>query len=274
MRIFVSADIEGIGGIVGREQGRPSGFGYEQARSLMTDSILAVCAAAREAGADEVIVADSHGSGCNIQLERMPEYVQLVQSWPRPLGMMQGIEVGNFTGALLIGYHAGSANAGGVLSHTLSSDLFQDVRFNGRTVSEAAISAAIAGHFGVPILAIAGDDVFVAETRTLLGDLEGAVLKGAYGTTSAISPSPAVAMGRLRAATLSGIANAPVRKLHRVEGPICVEMHLRTRSVAEWLGYLPEVERAGAYTVRYSCQDIIGASRFLMFVTFARASLG
>jgi D-aminopeptidase len=61
---------------------------------------------------------------------------------------------------------------------------------------------------------------------------------------------------------------------HRVEGPICVEMHLRTRSVAEWLGYLPEVERTGAYTVRYSCQDIIGASRFLMFVTFARASLG
>jgi D-amino peptidase len=274
MRIFVSADIEGIVGIVAREQGRPSGFGYEQACSLMTDSILAVCAAAREAGADEVIVADSHGSGYNIQLERMPDYVQLVQSWPRPLGMMQGIEVGNFTGALLIGYHAGSANAGGVLAHTLSSDLFQDVRFNDRSVSEAAISAAIAGHFGVPILAIAGDDVFVAETRALLGDLDSAALKGAYGTTSAISPSLAVAMGRLRQVTLSGIANAPLRKPHRVEVPVCVEMRLRARSVAEWLGYLPQVERTGAYTVRYSCQDIISASRFLMFVTFTRASLG
>ncbi len=239
----------------------------------MTESVLAVCAAARDAGVDEVVVADSHGSGCNIQLERMPEYVQLVQSWPRPLGMMQGVEIGSFVGALLIGYHAGGSNPDGVLSHTLSSDLFQEVRLNGRTVSEAAISAAIAGHFGVPVLAIAGDDVFVAESRAFLGDVESAVLKHAYGATSAISPSPAVAARRLREATLSGIANAGQRHLYRIEGPVSVEMHLRTRAVAEWLGYLPEVERTGAYTIRYSCDDIIGASRFLAFVTFARSSL-
>src|SRR5208283_3150824 len=119
---------------------------------------------------------DSHGNGHNVQYERMPDYVQLVRSWPRPLGMMQGVEFGQFAGAALIGYHAGGTNPGGILSHTLSSMLFAEVRLNGNVVSETAISAALAGHFSVPILMIAGDNVCVAETHALLGNIPSATL--------------------------------------------------------------------------------------------------
>ena len=274
MRLFVSADIEGVVGVVARDQGRPAGFEYEQARTWMTDGVLAVCSAAREAGATEVIVADSHGHGYNIQLERMPDYVQLVRSWPRPLGMMQGIEIGKYAGALLIGYHAGSTNPGGVLSHTLSSDLFQEICLNGEFASEAAISVAIAGHFGVPVIMVAGDDVFVEEARVLLGDVSSATVKTAYGTSSALNPSIAVATTRLSEATRAGIAAASQRQPQRIQGPVTMDLRLRTRSVAEWLGYLPGVERTGAFSVRYRADDIIAVSRFLMFVTFARSSLG
>jgi D-amino peptidase len=273
VRIFISADIEGVVGVVAREQGRPSGFEYEQARTWMTDSVLAVCSAAREAGVTEVVVADSHGSGYNVQLDRMPDYVQLVRSWPRPLGMMQGIELGGYLGALLVGYHACSTNPRGVLSHTLSSDLFQEIRLNDEVVSEAALSAAIAGHFAVPVLMAAGDDVFVAETRLALGDVATATLKTAYGTSSALNPSLAVAAARLRDATLAGIAGAGQRQPKRIEGPITIDLRLRTRSVADWLAYLPGVERTGAFTTRYRAEDIIATSRFLMFVTFARSAL-
>lgn len=273
MRIFISADIEGVVGVVAREQGRPAGFEYEQARTWMTDAVLATCAAAREAGATEFVVADSHGHGCNVQLERMPDDVQLVRSWPRPLGMMQGIESGQYAGALLVGYHAGATNQGGVLSHTLSSDLFQAVALNGKVVSEAALSAAIAGHYGVPVLMAAGDDAFVAEVRAELGDLATATLKAAYGANSALNPSLAVAAARLRDATRAGIAAAGRRAPYRIAGPVEVALRLRTRAVAEWLGYLPGVERSGAFEVRYRCEDILAASRFLMFVIFAKASL-
>lgn len=274
MRVFVSADIEGVVGVVAREQGRPTGFEYEQARTWMTDGVLAVCSAAREAGATEVVVADSHGSGCNVQFERMPDYVQLVRSWPRPLGMMQGIDVGAYVGALLVGYHAGSSNPDGVLSHTLSSDLFQEIRLNEQVVSEAALSAAIAGHFGVPVLMVAGDDVFVAETRLTLSGVATATLKTAYGTSSALNPNLAVAASRLREATIAGIGAAGQRPPHRIPGPISIGLRLRTRSVADWLAYLPGVERTGAFDVRYRAEDIITVSRFLMFITFARSSLG
>jgi D-amino peptidase len=272
VRIFVSADIEGVVGVVARDQGRPAGFEYEQARTWMTDGVLAVCSAAREAGVTEVVVADSHGNGYNLQLERMPDYVQLVRSWPRPLGMMQGIELGTYAGALLVGYHAGSTNPGGVLSHTLSSDLYQEIRLNEQVVSEAALSAAIAGHFGVPVLMIAGDDVFVEEARHLLGGVPAAILKTAFGTSSALNPSLAVAASRLRDATRAGIAGAGERQPHRLEGPVNIDLRLRTRSVADWLAYLPGVERTGAFAVRYRAEDIIATSRFLMFVTFARSA--
>jgi D-amino peptidase len=273
MRLSISADIEGIAGIVTREQGRAGGFEYEQARTWMTDSVLAVCAAARERGVTEVVVSDSHGNGHNLQLERMPDYVQLVRSWPRPLGMMQGIEVGPYVGAALVGYHAGSTNVSGVLAHTLSSEFFQEIRLNGRTASEAVLSAALAGQFSVPILMIAGDDTFVAETQALLGDIPSATLKSAYGNTSAMSPSLGVAQARLQAATREGLAKLGAMEPYRIDGTVEVGIRLRTRSVAEWLAFLPEVERTDAFSVRYHAADIVAASRFLMFVTFAKSAV-
>jgi D-amino peptidase len=187
--------------------------------------------------------------------------------------MMQGIEIGTYAGAMLLGYHAGSTNPGGVLSHTMSSDLFHEISLNGEVVPEALISAAIAGHFGVPVLAIAGDDVFVAEARPLLGNVAAATLKIAYGTSSALNPSLSVAALRLREATLAGIAAVAGQRPFRIEGPINIGLRLRSRSVADWLAYLPGVERIDAFCVRYRTPDIISMSRFLMFVTFARSSL-
>jgi len=273
MRFYISADIEGIPGVVTREQGTAGGFEYEQARTWMTDSVLTVCAAARERGVEQVVVSDSHGNGYNLQLEKMPDYVQLVRSWPRPLGMMQGIEIGEYVGAALVGYHASSTNPAGVLAHTLSSDLYQEVHLNGCPIAEAQLSAALAGQFSVPVLMIAGDDVFVAETHSVLGDIPSATLKVAYGTTSAVSPSLAVAHERLRVAVGEAFDRRTAIEPHRIDGPVEVELRLRTRSVADWLAFLPEIERTGAFTVRYRAADIVAVSKFLMFTTFARAAL-
>lgn len=273
MRFYLSADIEGICGVVSREHTRPGGFEYERARDWMTQSVLAVCEVAREHGADEIVVSDSHGNGLNIRLEALPDYTCLVRSWPRPLGMMQGIERGRFDGAFLVGYHARGSNCDGVLSHTMSSEFFHELRLNGQSASEASISAAIAGAYAVPVLMVAGDDVAVAEARTLLGNLSTATLMEAISTTSALCPAPGVALERLRTATKAAIARVGDAEPIRVEGPVALDMVMRTRAVAEWLAYLPEVERVDAYTVRYQAEDIVALSRFLMFVTLARQTL-
>jgi len=273
MRLYISADIEGIAGVVSRGNLTPGGFEYEQACDWMTDAVLATCETVRELGATEVVVSDSHGNGQNLRFGRMPGYVSLVRSWPRPLGMMQGVEIGRFDGALLIGYHAGGASPSGVLAHTISGEFFHEIRLNGVTVPEAGVSAAIAGHFGVPVLMIAGDDVAVAEALDLLGDIAGACLKTSYGFLSALNPAPETADRRLREGVRAAVARIGKVQPYVIEGPVDLRIRLRTRFTAEWLSYLQDVERPDAFTIRYPARDIVAASRFLQFLTSARTAL-
>jgi D-amino peptidase len=274
MRFYISADIEGIAGVVSRDNLMPGKFEYEEARDWMTQAVISACETLHEAGAEEVVVSDSHGNGQNIRYEHMPDYVQLVRSWPRPLGMMQGVEVGDYAGALLIGYHAGATNPRGTLAHTMSGEFIHEIRLNGQTLSEAGISAAIGGHFGVPILMLAGDDVAVTETRELLGDIATATLKTSYGFLSALTVSPAEADRRLREGVRDAVGRIGRLAPFVILGPIDLEIRLRTRFVAEWLQYLPEVEQLDAFTVRYRAKDMVGVSRFLIFLTFARTAIG
>ena len=95
MRLYISADIEGIAGVVSRDNLSPGRFEYEAARDWMTQAVVSTCETAFDLGATEIVVSDSHGNGQNIRFERMPPYVQLVRSWPRPLAMMQGVEAGS-----------------------------------------------------------------------------------------------------------------------------------------------------------------------------------
>ncbi len=273
MRIFVSADIEGIAGVVSRDDLQHGRSGYERACDRMTEAVVSASEAAHELGVDEIVVADSHGNGQNIRYERMPSYVQLVRSWPRPLGMMQGIEVGPYDGAFLIGYHAGSTNPRGTLSHTVSGEFFHEVRIDGVAMSEAMISAAIAGHFGVPVLLVAGDDVMVDESVAAPGDVATACLKFSQGWMSARMLSPAHADLALRAAVKDAVGRIGTIAPHVAARPCVLELRLRHRFMAEWLDHLDDIERLDAFTIRRRFDDITGIARFLMFLTSARKAL-
>lgn len=273
MRLYISADIEGIPAVVSRDQLAPGKFEFESARDWMTSTVLAACDTARELGAESIVVSDSHGTGQNIRAELMPDYVELVRSWPRPLGMMQGIEVGRYDGVLLIGYHAGGSNPAGTLSHTMSGEFFHEVRLNGVVVPEAGISAAIAGHFGVPVLMLAGDDVAVAEATELLGDIATATLKTSTGWLSAMVPPPAEAERRLRAGVRDAVSRIGQIAPYTMSGPVTLEIRLRNRVMAEWLALVNGIERLDAYTIRYRSDDMIGISRFLMFLTSIRKAI-
>ena len=108
-KIYISADFEGITGVVTGEQLGPDGFEYARFREFMTGEVLAAIEGARAAGAGEILVSDSHGNGQNLLIDRFGEDVKIVRSWPRTLTMMEGID-DSFDGAIFIGYHAGTTN--------------------------------------------------------------------------------------------------------------------------------------------------------------------
>ena len=264
-RIFISVDMEGVAGAVTNEQLGKEGFEYARFRELMTEEANAAIAAARAAGAGEIVVADSHGGMQNLLVEKLPADVQLVRGSPRPLGMMQGLD-DTFDGVVFVGYHAGTTNPEGVRAHTFSSANLADLKLNGVSVTEGAINAALAGHFGVPVLAVSGDEAAVREVASLVEGVETAPVKWSYGFHAARTLTPAAAREAIAAAVMRGMARRGSIAPHRVTAPVEMEIRFKANRPAEVLAWLPGVRRADAHAVRYTAADIVEAYRFLGFV--------
>ena len=264
-KIYISADMEGVTGAVTGEQLGPSGFEYQRFRQFMTDEVLAAIEAAREAGASEILVSDSHGNGQNILIDQLPTDIQIVRSWPRRLMMMEGIDE-TFDGAIFIGYHSSTTNPAGVRAHTMSSANLAAVRLNGMEMSEGGINAAIAGHFGVPVLMVSGDDAAVAEVSGMLGGIGEAVVKWNYGFHSARTLTPAAGVAVIREAVGDAVRGVSGAEPFVLETPIEVEVTFKNYMPAEMLAYLRGVERADAHTIRYIAEDMVDASSFLAFI--------
>ena len=264
-KVYISADMEGIAGVVTGEQLGPQGFEYQRFREFMTNEVLAAIEGARAGGATEILVSDSHGNGQNLLIEKLPKDVQVVRAWPRPLMMVEGID-STFDSVLFIGYHTGTTNPEGVRAHTMSSANFADVRLNGVSVPEAGLNAAIAGHFGVPVALITGDDAVVKEARALLGDVEGAVVKWPLGFHSARTLTPEASCELIREKAKAAVARSGQRKPYRLKTPVELELRFKNYRPAEVLAYLPNVERADAHTVRFRGNDVLEVARFLEFV--------
>jgi D-amino peptidase len=257
--------MEGVAGVVTGEQLGPSGFEYQRFREFTTMEVLAAIEGLRAAGAGDFVVSDSHGNGQNLLIELLPVDVRLVRSWPRPLMMMEGIDA-TFDAVVFLGYHTGSTNREGVRAHTMSSARLTSVRINGAEASEASINAAIAGHYGVPVVLVTGDDATIRETRSLLGNVEGAVVKDAIGFHSAICLTPTVARDRIRESASIALRRLDTFEPYRVEVPVVLEISFKHYRPAELLAFLPNLERPSARTIRASCEDMIAVSKLLQFV--------
>ena len=264
VRVLISADMEGLAGAVTGEQLGPAGFEYGRFREFMTAEVLAAIEGARLGGATEFLVADAHGNGQNLLIEQLPDDVRVVRSWPRPLGMMEGID-STFDAAILLGYHAATTNPEGVRAHTISSATLAAVKLNGEPMSEAGISAAIAGHFGVPVVLITGDDAAVAEARRMIGDIEGAVVKQAISFHSATTLTPQAARALIRERAQAAVARRATMTPYVLSAPVTLDLTFKNYRPAEMLAYLPNVARIDAHTVRFVGRDMIEVSKFIEF---------
>src|SRR5579863_2885172 len=148
MRIYISADMEGVAGITAEEQTNPVGQPeYARSCELMTGEVAAACAGANDAGATSILVNDSHWNMRNIIHESLPPDVRLIRGTGKPLSMNQGLEAGaDF--AAFVGYHASGGTRDAVLDHTYTGETLYEVALNGEACSEARINAAVAGAYG------------------------------------------------------------------------------------------------------------------------------
>ena len=265
LKIYISADMEGVVGTVTGEQLGPDGFEYERARRWMTGEVNAAIRGARAAGATEILVSDSHGNGQNLLLDELPQDITVIRSWPRPLAMMAGID-DTFDGAIFIGYHTSTDATAGVRAHTMSSARLTSVKLNGVPVPETGLNAAIAGHFGVPVIMLSGDDAIAEEATDLLGDFEIAVVKKAYGFHSAETLMPEAAYRLIEETAARAVSRIEDFEPWDLGSPVELEVSFKNYRPVEALGYLEIVERIYSHTIRYTGPDMIAVENFLTFL--------
>jgi D-amino peptidase len=268
LKVYISADMEGISGVVSADQLAPGSFEYAQAREWMTDDVLAAIQGAREAGATEFVISDSHGNGQSLLIDKFPSDIPIsvVRSFPRPLGMMEGLD-SSFAAVIFVGYHAATTSTTGVRAHTISSALLTRIALNGTPMSEAGINAAIAAQFGVPVVMITGDDAIVTESKQRFGPIEGVIVKRAIGFHSAATLTPAVAEAQIRQHATIAIRRRAEMKPYGMTRPITLDISMKNYRPVELLGYLPNVQRIDSHTVRFVGRDMIDVSKFIEFVT-------
>jgi D-amino peptidase len=264
-KVYISVDMEGIAGVVTNEQLGPAGFEYQRFREFMTAEAVAAVEAAREAGAAEIVVSDSHGNGQNLLVERFPADVTLIRSWPRPLGMMEGID-SSFAAVIFIGYHSGTTNPEGVRAHTMSSANYTGLTLDGREVSESGWNTAIAGHYGVPVVLIAGDDAAVAELRAVVPGVEAVAVKRPISFHAAATLTPAAAQAAIRTGVRAALGRRSGIRPVRPPGSATVALTFKSYRPPEILAYLPMFTRTGSHAIRFTARDMPEASRVLQFI--------
>jgi D-amino peptidase len=266
LKVFISADMEGITGVVQPSQLGPAGFDYARAREWMTAEVNAAIEGARAAGATDFVIADSHGNGQNLLIDQLPPNVQVVRGFPRPMSMMQGID-NTFAAAVFVGYHASEMTAESVRGHTFSSAKLLGVSLNGTEVSEGMFNAALAGHFGVPAVFVSGDARAVAQMKNAVPAIEGVVVKEPLGYHSAQTITPTRARELIREGVRIAVGRRAGIKPHVVSGPITFDVGFKLTLDAERASYIPGLTRTGAHAIRGTLPDMLTVVRLMQVLS-------
>lgn len=257
LKVYISADMEGITGMVSGSQVSSSGRDYSLGRELMIAETNTAIAAAFDAGATEVVVNDSHGSQTNLLPTKLDPRAVLITGAPKPLGMMQGID-DTFDAVIFIGYHARASTVDGVMDHTYSGQL-KSVRLNRHEVGEYGLNGSLAGHFGVPVVLISGDRAVVEQARELIPGIEGVIVKEAIGVSAARTLHPEEARKRIAVGVKNALARRNEIQPVRLSEPVVLEVELARTSQADSAMLVPGMERVSGRVVRYSAPNMVVA---------------
>lgn len=273
MKAFVSVDMEGMPYVVVRSHLSMKGLLFEEARKIATKVTLSTAGELHKNGFDEIIVADSHGSMVNLLVDDLPDYIELVRGYPRPLSMVSGIE--DCDVAVFLGYHAKFGTAKSSFDHTYSGGSINKVKVNDVEVSEFLLNAYVAGELGVPVMMVAGEAQLISDDiKKLAPWVETVALKRSLGRVSARSFGMARIEKELRESVEKAVVNFKKHKtrLLKTRRPVKVEVTFLASHFADVAELLPTVKRTDGLNIEYVAGNMVEA--YKTFELLALASFG
>ncbi len=273
MKVFISVDMEGVSGITDPEDVLPDGADYQRGRVFMTGDANAAILGAYDGGADEVLVNDSHWIMRNLLLERLDPRARTIKGFHKSLCMVQGLDE-SYDGAVFVGYHACAGTEGGVLNHTMLGKEIQNIYLNGEPTGETRLNAAFAGHYGVPVLVVAGDAAVCAEAERFLDGVQTVAVKDGIDKFSANCLHPEVAQARIREATARAVAERGGAVPYQLSPPYRLGIEWNSTTIAATCALIPGVGLTAPRSVEFITQDYPELMRVLVAMLLLGLQVG
>ncbi len=271
MRVYISADMEGVNGVVLKEHVDPEKKEYALAREWMIQEVNAAVAGAVAGGAEEVVVNDSHNICNNLPIDRLHPRARLCCGAMKPYSMMQEID-NSYHCAFLIGYHARYGTANAVLDHIFAYSMFTRVEVNGVAVGEFGLNAGLAAHYGVPATLVTGDQAVVAEARALIPNITFVMVKEGRSRNSAFCYPFHETCTAIEQAAKQAVRNAKKIKPLLFKPPLQLTVTYQRVESADLAALLPESVRLDNQTIRCQAANYPELYRkFLALFRLARA---
>jgi len=255
MKLYISADMEGIAGYSAYHHGIPTSKDFSAMADLWVIQINAIIEGAISVGVDEFLVNEAHSAMNYINLKALHPKASLVSGYIKTDNQMHGLD-DSFIGGVFIG-HARAGTAMGVLNHAyLMRDVY-DIRLNGESIGEIGLNAIWAAYLGSALIMIVGDDYAAQEAQEFNPAIHCAIVKKGLSQFTAMHLSLEQANQEIKKTIQKAIAVQQKGVFKNVDLPqeYKMEIDFSLSEIAHLCSYIPGVERIDARTVIFKNKD-------------------
>ena len=227
MKVYITTDLEGVGGVYRFEQTRDA-FGSAanvEARKLLMGEVNACVDGCFEGGAKRVVVRDGHDGAKSFFPEELDERAEMVMGSCPDRGKV--LDDG-FDCAILLGFHSMSHTPDGILCHTQSSLHWDNYWINGRLYGEIGQVSIILGARDIPVVMVTGDEAACAEARDFLGnEIETVAVKKGLSREGALMLAPKRARQLICEGAARAVKRAKKAPPFKIEFPATVRWQFK-----------------------------------------------
>jgi D-amino peptidase len=264
MKIYISADIEGITGATHLDETDKAKPDYTEFRQQMTAEVAAACEGALKAGAEEILVKDAHDSARNIIAAQLPPEARLNRGWSgHPYMMMDRLD-SSFQAVVMIGYHSRAGSAASPLAHTMTgSNVY--TKINGQFASEFTINSYTAALEGVPVVFVSGDAGLCADAAEFLPGITTVAVKEGIGRATT-SIHPALAVERIRDGVYAALKQDITCCRLKLPEHFEVEIRYREQARAYAVSFFPGARLLDPSTIHFEADNYFSVLQLFTFV--------
>jgi D-amino peptidase len=264
MKVFISADIEGVTGVAHWDEADRLNSDYREFREQMTAEVAAACEGALRAGAGEIWVKDAHASGRNLIAARLPKQTRLIRGWTgHPFSMVQELDE-SFDAMLMVGYHSRAGSGANPLAHTISSNIAA-LKINGTCASELLMHAYTAAYVKVPLVFVSGDQGICQDAALLISPITTVAVKRGVGNAS-ISIHPHLAVDLITEQVQTALQDDIAKCRLPLPEHFSVQITYRDHAMAHRASFFPAAVLEQPHTVGFESDDYFEVLRLFSFV--------